>query len=471
MQPLVVVEPDPGEVRSRRGLRVALASFGLVLAAISLVLLVWGEPILLFLTRARFETAPPAAAAGDAAQAERQDIEQFGHFADLDAGLSGDARTAIDAERQKLLARAGGLGSAQLAMGVAHAAALAGNLDSNADLASVPVAVLPVRFQWFAEGLYVVASQASAAALLGARVETIGGRTPDEVVAAFRPYHGGGTAGAARAAALAVLQSPALQAVLWPAQSPSEAALHLALPDGTAKDTTLAALRAPAGPWQELALPAVPLSLRDRDQPVVAKPVGDGLYLRLGDIRDTAAAERQFRAAIGGFAPGSMRWAVLDLRWTGAKQPFLPSVIQDFASRIEAEGHAFVLTGAGTGSGGVAVIAWAKNALGARAVIEGEVPGQVLSYWSAEGAPLVLPNSGLRVSFATAFHDWQNGCRSLSCYWPDLFYGATVPTLEPDVAVHWRFEDYRQGIDTALGRLAEMTKIRELSYTPPKRTD
>jgi hypothetical protein len=38
------------------------------------------------------------------------------------------------------------------------------------------------------------------------------------------------------------------------------------------------------------------------------------------------------------------------------------------------------------------------------------------------------------------------------CYWPNFYYDVPAGSLDPDVAVGWRFEDYRHGVDTALER-------------------
>lgn len=75
--------------------------------------------------------------------------------------------------------------------------------------------------------------------------------------------------------------------------------------------------------------------------------------------------------------------------------------------------------------------------------------GDSLAFW-AEGTRIELPHSRLRVSFATGRHDWARGCREWRCYWPNVFRGAAVGSIEPDVPVDWRFEDYARGVDTVL---------------------
>ena len=58
------------------------------------------------------------------------------------------------------------------------------------------------------------------------------------------------------------------------------------------------------------------------------------------------------------------------------------------------------------------------------------------------------------------------GCRELRCYWPNFYYDVAVGTLEPDVVVGWRLDDYRRGADTVLERALALT--RAASPPPPR---
>ena len=74
-----------------------------------------------------------------------------------------------------------------------------------------------------------------------------------------------------------------------------------------------------------------------------------------------------------------------------------------------------------------------------------------LAFW-AEGTSVDLPNSKIAIDISTGYHDWAKGCRELRCYWPNYFYDVGVGTLDPDIAVGWRFSDYRNAVDTVLER-------------------
>ena len=80
--------------------------------------------------------------------------------------------------------------------------------------------------------------------------------------------------------------------------------------------------------------------------------------------------------------------------------------------------------------------------------------GDRLEFW-AEGTPVRLPNSRIRIGVSTGFHDWVHGCRALRCYWPDFFYDVAGADIDPAISVRWRFADYRRGVDTGLGRALE----------------
>ena len=467
------------QTRSLRKLRITLGIAGLLVFGLSFVLLVWGDDLLLAATSGWFSTTPATPSAtrpNDKAEANRQDLDVLDQFASLDASLTAETRAAFETERQALAARAGNLTPPQLALGVAKAVAKGGNRASRVDFAGAPAIFnrLPIRLERFVEGVFIVAAQGPAVPLLGARVEAIDGKGLDELTAAYRPFAGGGTEAGRQAAGLWFLESPAALNAAGLTSSPSEAALQVTLPDGTAQTATLAAIpgdvAAKPDGWTELLGKARPLSLRDPGRALYAQAVADGLYFRLGRVEDDehGSIGKQFAAPLSHFGPGSLRWAVLDLRWTAAgSYTRIAEPLRDLPSLVPENGHVFVLIGPRTAGPGMIIASWMKVLLGPRAVIEGEPVGDTLQFWSPEGPPLRLSNSGIVVDFATADHDLEHGCSGLSCYWPDKVYGVAGGSIAPNVTVHWRFDDYRQGIDPILARLADMTRAHELAAKAP----
>jgi len=89
-------------------------------------------------------------------------------------------------------------------------------------------------------------------------------------------------------------------------------------------------------------------------------------------------------------------------------------------------------------------------ACGQRAVMMGEALGDEPAFW-AEGGTLTLPNSKLAISFATGYHDWENGCRDLlRCFSLNLWFGVAAGKLDPPEETAWRFSDYLLGRDAVL---------------------
>lgn len=109
------------------------------------------------------------------------------------------------------------------------------------------------------------------------------------------------------------------------------------------------------------------------------------------------------------------------------------------------------LTDEGTFSAAVVTAAFIKHAAGKNGKIVGAAMGDDEQFWAEGGAALTLPNSGIKVFVATAYHDWENGCQDWKhCYWPNIILGVAAGKLEPDIIAPLTFKDYSQGIDTTL---------------------
>jgi hypothetical protein len=86
-------------------------------------------------------------------------------------------------------------------------------------------------------------------------------------------------------------------------------------------------------------------------------------------------------------------------------------------------------------------------------VIVGEPIGDYPQFWAEAAARIVLPNSGLRIGYATGYHDWEHGCSLadvLVCYLPNYKIGVAGGDLSPTVPAPWSFADYLAGKDTAI---------------------
>jgi hypothetical protein len=414
------------------------------------------------------------------AEANLQDLDYLARLTSIDISFSPEAearfRRAIDALR----ARAAMSSPEQFFMGVAEALALSGNAHTNVDLGAWRERLnsAPVRFAWFADGLYVVRAMAPYEALLGARVLAIDGHDPVALAAETGRFIGG-TPERNRATSPLLLESPQALHEMHPQAPDDRLQLRLRADDGAERIVDLPAVRpadAPRaarpgrlfssdalalekpGEWKTLLPPGsrVPPSLRESGKLAYSTRLGQGdvLYLHLWRVSNGFDPEvgKAIAAAVG--AEGDPPWTriILDLRFNdGGEYPTIYRAIKALPRRLAPEGRLVILTDNTTFSGAIIATALAKHFGGKRAVVIGEKPGDRLTFW-AEGNDIRLPNSKLTVHTATGYHDWANGCRELRCYWPNFYYDVAVGSVDPDLAVGWQFADFRRGVDTVLDR-------------------
>jgi hypothetical protein len=460
----------------------------LLLAFAVLAAIVWqGEHLLDAVLDWRYHatlskpTLPPPT---DAAEADRQDLDYLARLPSVDRSFAPAASAAFEQRIATLRTRAGGISRAELVLGAAEAVALADNGHTNVDPDAwrALLASVPVRFAWFADGLYVVRATSAYGSLLGSQVLAIDGRAPSLLDAETRRYFGGPPEHA-HAWNVLILESPE--------------ALH-AMHPGAPEDRLVIRVRDPAGPERTIELPAilpkdtfgasvparllspvplgvekgtdwralldadavVPPSLRAPRQLFYSTELpGRVLYMHLWQVRDddNRTLDAAIRNAVG--PSNAPRWPciVLDLRFNGGGDYTTAyGAIKSLPDRLVPDGRLMILTDNTTFSAAIVVAAWARHYTGARAKIIGERIGDRLAFW-AEGRPIELPNSKLPVSVATGYHDWANGCREYRCYWPNFYYDVAAGNLEPDVVVGWRFDDYRRGVDTVLERALGLT--------------
>ena len=150
-------------------------------------------------------------------------------------------------------------------------------------------------------------------------------------------------------------------------------------------------------------------------------------------------------------------FAILDLRSSpGGSYQLMAGFAKTLPAVIPQEGKIFILTSGNTFSAAIITAARVKYFSGARGEIVGEPMGDHPQFWAEAAARIVLPNSGLRVGYATGYHDWKNGCsieQVLICYPANYFLGVAAGDLDPTIPVSWSFADYLEGKDTAVERI------------------
>lgn len=434
--------------------------------------------------------APPR----DRAEAMRQDLEQLAQFPRIDNAFSPEARALFEEERGKLLARANTLTPAMLEMEVSRLVALADNGHTTVGRRLRRLHRVPLRVMWFAEGLFVVRTQALRSSLLGMQVASVNGKTPGELLAAFSKYVGGPPEHAKSIVPM-FLESPTALSGVWPDMPADRVTYVLRNEKGESATATLDAL--PPDPtssyvdptrnlapqrlareteaWANLLSPApeLPLALRDPDTSVHVERLdeGKGLYIHItqtvGDAR--GALDAQLEAILAGIEPASLRYAILDLRFNGGGDyTNTLKFTRELPKRIAADGKLFILSDNSTFSAAIVTLARAKHFGGARATVLGERVGDRERFWAESGNPVELPNSKILVFSATGYHDWNEGCgwKDLTtCFWFNFLFDVPAGDLAPAKSMPWRFADYRAGVDTVMEEA--LRRARGVTSSPP----
>jgi hypothetical protein len=332
----------------------------------------------------------------------------------------------------------------------------------------------PLRFAWFADGLYVVRAMDPAKALLGHRVATIDGRRVEQALAELSPYLSG-TAEHASIDSTLLLDCPPLLKAVWPDTDGEH--LQIGLEDGTTAHLKMLppmvepfALQpimvfAPGGygtDWKAV-LTEYPLSLRDPERAAMSAPLGrDGIYVRINRNRDDAhgALTDQLAAIAATKPPGGWRRMLLDLRFNiGGDERKTMAFTHALPGLLSPDGTLWILTGNATFSAAIITAQRARHFVGSRAHVVGEAVGDHEPFWTDGGPPLVLRNSRIAIGHAYFKQDWARGCRDpVECNPLQFLYGVAAGNLMPEVKIGWSFADYAAGRDTVLEKALELSR-------------
>ncbi|MEX0902288.1 MAG: hypothetical protein WDZ76_06125 [Pseudohongiellaceae bacterium] len=478
----------------------------LAIGSLTLLLLLIGT--IAFLMYPAFRSPPLAdfPAPASRLEANRQDIAYLRDVLPrLDRSFTPAQWALFHQDLDALREAAGTLDAAALEMGLAKAVARADNGHTNVMGAGWGLTLnsLPLRFYWFADGLYILRADPAYPELPGARVLALNGRAPDELVHLLSPYTGGGPA-LKRELAVHFMESPQAMQAAGLAESALLSELTLRTSSGDDRVVTVNAIDAPAsGPapartpltimvdprdlyWPRRDLSPVPLPeeapfphptgeqrpwlhlLDNRSIPISLQHphrfywmtgLDDGkiLFLQMNAAMDDPSDEpfavfvNRVLAHVEKEAP---RYAIVDFRSNlGGSYQLTAEFTRALPRAMPENGRIFILTSANTYSAGVITTARLKYFSGDRATIVGEPLGDHARFWSEAATRIVLPNSGLRIGYATGFHDWANGCtlrQILICYPANYLLGVAAGDLDPTLPISWSFTDYLAGRDTAV---------------------
>lgn len=422
-------------------------------------------------------------------QAEKnlQDVAFLRRLPEVERSFKDETRARFAGAVDRLKGRAAQLDRPAFAMEAARAVALADNGHTNIVglAAGHGFNVLPVRFGWFSDGLFVVAAHDKQRHLLGAQVLGLNGQPPEQVVQALRTYVGGPPT-LARELSPNLLASPELLYAAGLVDRPGEAELHLRLRDDSEGIHTLAA--APGTDdlltrnfWPKRYLSPVPMpsdsiswahvldhaplsaSLARPDQNVWHDYLNEGrvLYVQINRLRDQDGESLHGRLAdiLAEAKARQVRHAVVDLRFDPGGDYTLSA---DFTQQLPqiVPGKIFVLVSGTTFSAAISTAARLKYYAGTRGFLVGELMGDRTRFWG-EGGTATMPNSKLTIRYTTAFHDWESGCRLTqvrTCFFLNYFYGTPSGALTPDIPVAQTSTSYAVGKDVVLEKALELAE-------------
>lgn len=417
----------------------------------------------------------------DRAEAQRQDIAYLSTIAALDRSFAGKQRDALSNDLARLKLRAGKMNDAAFEVGVAHAMALAGNGHSNAQGVAYGrnLSTLPLRFAWFADGLFVIRAAPVLNCALGARLTALNGRSPEDLLQLLRPLIGG-TDQFAKLLSVNILVAPAALRKLDPSSPPDSARIAVAQSRCTQSEFNVDATARPSSnsadenrwPTRDLSPVREPadqntfehaldgkstsLYLRRPDDPYWSARLGtDLMYVQLRRIRNLGSVSLpEFaRSTVEAVRSEKISHVVVDLRASpGGNSNLLFSFSRQLPSAVGPDGKVFVLIGPNTFSAAIISAARLKYYGGARTLLIGEDMADSGRFWS-DGGRATLPNSHIAISYARYLQDWSNGCSLAQlrvCYWVQYFHGVAAGDLSPTIRVPETSAAYFAGRDSVM---------------------
>ena len=417
-----------------------------------------------------------------AALTQGTDAEYFRDVV-LDNERSGSAaqRQAFDTFARELAARRPPLDDEALSLEAARGLALFDNAHTH--VSDGRLNRVPLRFHWFADGLYVVKAREEHESLLGARVVSIEGVDPEQLLRQLRAYIPG-VEGWRRYRSEYLLSAPATLRAIGVSTDPGaiefefkrrdEVSIRLALlADATLlpsdsfrefrhvlpKDTSFG-----TEGWLRLAdrVDPKPLYLREMPSPYARTWLEDehAEYVRLDSSNDTHEIDLAefLEQALENIAQHHAKHAIVDLRFCwGGNFMLTRKFSSDLAKALPRDGKVFIITGPNTFSAGLILAARLKHFAGDRAVIVGEPAGDRLQFW-AEGFEVTLPRSQVELYLSTAAHDWKEGCKLFDrdCFVLNKFVDVAAGDLTPSVPARNTFADFMAGRDRAMDRIREI---------------
>lgn len=412
-------------------------------------------------------------------EAREQDLEYLLNITSIDHSFSEEAEREFQSRIEALGENSADLSDAEFALAIAAAVALADNGHTNVRIASLADQFnsLPLRFFWFKDGLYIVRAHAEFSDLIGAQVLAYDGVDPDELVPQVARYTGGKEVDG-RFYSPYFFSSPALMHAARLAINPDQVSLTLRLIGGETQEITiqieekqtetLHAVKHPlakqfeeevnsGNDWVFLDAASVTKThygMNPEEDFWTDELPNSGYYVRMRwTVGTDETSLRQWLGGIRSELQGDPAdYLVIDLRSNpGGDYTQAMRFARSVTELVKPDGRVYTLTDHGTFSAALVTAALIKDGAGEQGQIVGSEVGDREQFWAEGGRSMTLPNSDIRVSVSTGYHDWENGCTDWStCFWVNILFGAAVGKLDPDIIAPVTFVDYVQGVDTTL---------------------
>ncbi|MEO0881532.1 MAG: hypothetical protein AAFY34_02255 [Pseudomonadota bacterium] len=428
--------------------------------------------------KAKIPSADYAEPASEA-DARRQDLDYLLNLPTVDKSFSAEETATFMDYVASLQTIAGDMTKAEFAMAIARGAALSENGHTNVyrgDLLE-GLSSLPVRFFWFGDGLHIVRTRSDHQDLMGARIISYDGYSPEYLADQLDPYFGGNEA-FLRFNTPSFLASPGAMHAIGLAQSPDQISLLVEHADGREELIALPveAVSTPVISPDDAALPM--LLRRETESSNAWTPPqldhelgahygrypdqlhwtdelpGDGFYIRMRLILDQD--ERKLSGWLADLAKqleaDPADYLVIDMRSAfGGDYTKARKFAQGVRDYVKPDGNIYLLSDGGTFSAAIVTHAFVLEAAGDQGVVVGTEVGDFAQFWAEGGAALKLPNSGHRIWVTTGYHDWEHGCTDWGdCFWLNIIFGVAAGPLGPDIIAPLTYADYAQGMDTTL---------------------
>ncbi|MGE4248474.1 MAG: hypothetical protein AB7F09_03740 [Parvibaculaceae bacterium] len=431
--------------------------------------------------------AADVAPAATEADRNRQDLDYLSHLPEIDRSFSKEKRRSFARALERLIPQSGGFDRAKLTLEAARLTALADNGHTSVltQLADTSFRSVPIRLGLFSDGLFVVKALGDNRDLIGAQLLAVNERPVEAVFTTFRPYMGGPQT-LLRQHLPRLIIAPELLTAAGLNGSSDNGYYRFRLTNGTVIDRLLTAIDAAPTrednaywPVRDLSpvptlsdtpgwshvLDAPPLYLSRLDENYWHAYVDAGriLFLQLNRIRDHGRQRLadHLSEVLGLIERRGTKFVVVDLRYNrGGDYTQAADFSRRLADVLPPDGRIFILTGGNTFSAAISTVSRIRFFAGERATQVGEPMGDRGQFWG-EGDRIALPNSKIAVRYATAYHDWENGCsleQITTCFLFNYVYGTAPGPLTPQVAASPRFAYYASGRDMVMDEVMKIIR-------------